>query len=387
MNRNNPIDLFLADFTNENTIIAYRSFLNKYFETIGKKSTNYFTDTKTLKDYETDIKVFWNDIKTRSPPSRNLRLNVVKNLFEDNNININKSFFKKLRRRVKGTKPQTQKHIPTKKEMKKLFLHTDVFSKALFLFSLSSGMRIEEILQLEPNDIDMSSEPVKINIRGKIAKNGNPRITFITNEAKNSLEAWLKERNNYIKRALWKTKNFSHYELNPNDNRIFPMQYNKPRDTFINILKKENMYKIDNNTNRTLTGIHELRGYFKTNLEHNGMPTAIIEQLMGHDGYCPNYRQFTEEQLKKHYTDNATALIINSSEEQLKEVEKLKKELEDFKQIIKAIGIIKTKKGDIYQREDRIDDNVFFPVLTKTKNAKPLYIDKNGNEFELISKN
>ena len=86
-----------------------------------------------------------------------------------------------------------------------MLLHGDIKDKALFLFLSTSGTRIDECLKITIPMVDLKHDPVMIKLPGTITKTGDPRITFISNEAKYYLLSWLKIREKYIKSAIRKT--------------------------------------------------------------------------------------------------------------------------------------------------------------------------------------
>jgi len=70
----------------------------------------------------------------------------------------------------------------------------------------SSGMRIDEALNITLKDIELDESPVKINISGSITKTGNSRIAFFSHEAKEAIQEWLKERRTYLVNAAKKSR-------------------------------------------------------------------------------------------------------------------------------------------------------------------------------------
>lgn len=66
-------------------------------------------------------------------------------------------------------------------------------------------MRIGEALKLKLGDVELDKDIGKVNIRGEYTKTGNPRIAFISSEAKEAIEEWLKVRANYINGAMGKS--------------------------------------------------------------------------------------------------------------------------------------------------------------------------------------
>jgi len=168
---------FLQGFPNEKTQTSYGSALLKYFEVIGAEPDNYLIDIRELSNgeknkimdrYEDDITKYWSYLnKKYAPKSANNYTNVIKIFFRDNRIYFNEGLWQRLRKRGKGNYAVTQDRAPEPYELRKIMTHTDAKGKALFLTLVSSGMRIGEALELEPDDIDFNYNPTKINIRAE----------------------------------------------------------------------------------------------------------------------------------------------------------------------------------------------------------------------------
>ena len=82
--------------------------------------------------------------------------------------------------------------------------------KALILLGASSGLRAEELYQLEPEDIDLENRIVYVKhepANGKTTKTGKSRISFFNEEAKQALIEYLQFFNNgcKLKRLFGKT--------------------------------------------------------------------------------------------------------------------------------------------------------------------------------------
>jgi len=82
--------------------------------------------------------------------------------------------------------------------------------KALILLGASSGLRAEELYQLEPEDIDLENRIVYVKhepANGKTTKTGKSRISFFNEEAKQALMEYLQFFNNgcKLKRLFGKT--------------------------------------------------------------------------------------------------------------------------------------------------------------------------------------
>jgi len=61
----------------------------------------------------------------------------------------------------------------------------------IILMACSSGMRIGEIIQLKLSDVDFTTTPATITIRGVTTKTREARLTHISSEAANSLKDYL----------------------------------------------------------------------------------------------------------------------------------------------------------------------------------------------------
>ncbi|MEM2027605.1 MAG: site-specific integrase [Candidatus Bathyarchaeia archaeon] len=91
----------------------------------------------------------------------------------------------------KGSRALMLDKVPSNAELRQILNHMDAKGRSLFLVLASSGMRIGEALKLMVEDVDLASEPPRINIRGEYTKTGNPRIAFISSEAKETIQEWL----------------------------------------------------------------------------------------------------------------------------------------------------------------------------------------------------
>jgi len=235
-------------------------------------------------------------------------------------------------------------------------------------------MRIDEVLQLIQDDIDMDNTPVKINIRGTTTKSGNPRLSFISNEAKEALEEWLKVRDDYLLTSYRRSRNKISKEgkklfvvekrnerlfpklfvVEKRNERLFPFTYAPTRKAWINLILKSGFDKKDPTTKRYRTHIHVLRKYFRTRMALE-IPVDVVEALMGHEGYLTQaYRQYSEEQLGELY--NKAVHNVNVFEiqpdlsginQELDDVKRenirMKQEMHELRNMISEIGDQKLK--------------------------------------------
>jgi len=303
-----PIEKFLDTYRSKRTKQTYSSHLNVYFQFLKVKPETYFTKKR---DYIEDVTKWLEYNQKCAPLTRASRMNCIRSFLEDNDVIIPKKKWKQYQRKQKANKPITLDRIPTNQELKEILSHSDAKARALILVASSSGMRISEILKLEPDDIDLKSELPKVYVR--YAKFEKPRICFISNEAKNSLIEWYKVRDKFLKAAVSKCntrKNPIAYK-NADDKRIFPINYQTFCNIWHRILRDAGLNEKDKSTGFHRLHIHTLRKFYKTRLLNAGMQEAQIRKLMGQsDSLGDSYDRFTEEDLKNSYKTHVKSLSV-----------------------------------------------------------------------------
>jgi integrase len=307
----------------------YGWILNQYFKELQQNPDTYFNQKR---DYKKDITDWWDQHIDEVPKTRNTKLSILHNFFEHNEIIFPKKFWIGLRRKKKGSRAATLDRVPTPTEFKNMLLHGDIKDKALFLFLSTSGMRIDECLKVTIPMVDLKHDPVMIKLPGTITKTGDPRITFISNEAKYYLLSWLKTREKYIKSAIRKTKHLC--DKKSDDNRVFPFSYDVARTRWNYLLKKIDLSDKDPATNRYIIHIHCLRKLFMSQMKLE-VPTVIPEALAGHEEYLDEaYRRFTQDQLAEYYKKAEAKLTILESQPDLSGInESLKEKDEEIAQL------------------------------------------------------
>ncbi len=374
----NKIEEFLEDYPSNSTRSAYKAHLNKFFNTIEADPEQYFNNGR---DHEQDVKIFWKAIIDEPPCTRKMRLSTVKIFLAENDVNIKPKVWKNFRKRAKGNRPVTQDIVPTNIQLKKILAHGGIKERSLFLIASSSGMRIDEILHLKESDIDLNSKPVKINIRGETTKTGNPRIAFMSEEAKTYLEEWLKVRKEYLRVSV-KRANFKHYTKTADNPYIFPFTYATAYVIWNRLTRKAGFTEREERTNRHKMHIHTLRKYYRTRMSLE-IPVDVVEALMGHEGYLTQaYRRYSQEQLAELYEKAMHTIAVfdlpadtRDLEERLAEKDEeiyyLKKEMKEVK-----VDMEQRQKQEQEQRQrlEKIDSR--FSEVLKDKDIQKLLIQK-----------
>lgn len=314
---------------------GYRWILNEYFRELKQDPNTYFKNQRR-RDYKKDITTWWDNHIHEVPKTRNTKLSVMHTFFDHYEIMYPKAFWLGLRRQKKGSRAATLDRVPTTQEFKSMLEHGDIKDKALFLFLMTSGMRVNECLKVTIPMVRMNNDPVLIKLPGSITKTGDPRITFITDEAKHYLEAWLRIRQKYIDTAIKKTQHLCKKQYE--DNRVWPFTYDVVWTCFNRLTAKIGIDERDQETKQKRHIVHpySLRKFFLSQMKLD-VPAVIPEALAGHEKYLDeSYRRFSPEELGAYYKKAEARLTILGSTPDLSglhsDIEALKKENTELKE-------------------------------------------------------
>lgn len=181
--------------------------------------------------------------------------------------------------------------LPAKEDLKKVLSSCNLRAKTIIILLSSSGLRVGELRNLKISDTDLNLEPGVIKIKGLTAKERKSRTTFLSTEAKQTLQTYLEHR-----------KNNGHQITD--DSFIFTtndgtqMSYQNLQFILNNVFKKVSKKE----GKRYGLHAHSLRKFFKTQLISAGVPGPIVDRLVGHARYLAReYELYTEDQLKEWY--------------------------------------------------------------------------------------
>jgi integrase len=220
--------------------------------------------------------------------------------------------------------------------------HVDIKGKALILVLASSGLRINEALTLPLEDVDLNAKPAVITIRGENAKNGDNRITFMSAEAVQAVNEWLKVRPDYIRAAANKNNGLiksgrGSPKTTEDDGRLFPFTDQTASVLWDNALTKAGLLSRDKSTNRKQLHYHQFRKFFISQLALI-VSKEVPETLAGHEGYLTDaYRRYTKKQLAEEYLKGQHLLTIQAPKE-LQEMEsEFKAKMQTHSDIIESL--------------------------------------------------
>ena len=266
-------------------------------------------------DYVSDLIHFVTYLDKYSQNSKTLHLSTTILWLELNDVTLKRAQIDFIKSGAGKRRTETEGHILTHEEIKRWYESLSRLGRVVLLVQLSSGMRLGEVLGLEPGDVDLDKGIVWVRRSGpktKIPKNQKQRITFLTEEALYSVREWLTYRDTWVDQACRKFNGRT--KKNMVDTRIFPASHNTIQEAYTRGLKKIGLYERDENTDRATVTSHSVRKYFNSQLKM-GMPDALVEKLIGHAGYMGGiYDQWNVEQLKSEYDKYSYLVSIFASE-------------------------------------------------------------------------
>jgi len=362
------VSKFLNEYKNWNSFRNNRTALKCFFAFIYGESSidldaldgqaeRYFSEER---DFEADVSGFLGSLDGEAPKTIRAKISGVRCWLVENKVELGTIFWRRIRRRIKGSRARTIDKIPTPAELRKLLMHLPIQGQALTLTLESSGMRIGESLKITEDDLDLDADPCKIQVRGEITKTGDPRITFISSEAKERVQEWLTVKQAYINSAVKK----SHWHVKQaNDPRVFPFADVTFYLMWTKALKNAGLYKRDSSTKRATLHPHSLRKFFRAKL---GLviPVDVVEALMGHGEYLTEvYRKYPdpEKTLREYYVKGANSLLVFSDAQNLTEMQQqLEEQKSQTQQIINSIVVenmaLKQESKELKDRLKRLEE-------------------------------
>lgn len=176
--------------------------------------------------------------------------------------------------------PKVNRFPLTRKIIKDFVKNASKFYRILYLIQSSSGMRINESIQLQKEDFDFSGPIPIITIPAKYTKIKQERLSFISKEAFFYLKKY--GINEY----------FSKEGLNLNAVEFYFWSLRKKLG-YVERYDESINYKIN---------IHSFRAYMRTIAGKHSPNADMIEAIIGHTGYLKQYVRMEKEDLLKYYT-------------------------------------------------------------------------------------
>jgi len=267
-----------------------------------------------------------------APKTRSLYTSLVITYFEDCcNLSLSGLQKKMMRKAVKEkVRAVTVDANPTREMIRNIINHCNERHTAEILISVSSGLRFGEILQLQHDDIDYTTIPVTIHLRGETTKSGEPRITYLSTEAVDALKAYYRVRDSMIQKSD-REKRRGRPNCVTDTSLIFPWSMNNEGKLISDAIVLAGYTEKDKRTGRYKVHFHLWRKYFLTQAKRYANP-AFVEAWAGHSGYLSSsYHRPSDEEDRAEYLKAEIALTINIPDDYMQIKLEQSEELDDLR--------------------------------------------------------
>jgi integrase/recombinase XerD len=155
-----------------------------------------------------------------------------------------------------------------------------VRDRAMVLLLLRTGMRIGELLNTRVLDVNMKEQKISIF---ESEKNHSGRVVYFSDDARDALKAWLKNRNQSVELLFYGQKGKA-------------LSYPAARMMFVKYLARAGL------SHKGYT-LHALRHTYATELLNARMPLECLEKLMGHTSLevTRRYARLTDKTREEEY--------------------------------------------------------------------------------------
>jgi site-specific recombinase XerC len=264
--------------------------------------------------------------------------------------------WKKITRGLPRGKNYADDRIPTIEEIRKLLEYPDRRIKAIIYTMASSGIRLGawdylRVGHIRPIEREGEVVAAKIIV---YAKEDEEYFSFISKEALESLQSWLRYReesgeliddNSWLMRDLWDTR--------VAQGRGFATKPKKLASSGIKRLIERAIWaqglrkKLEDGKKRhPFSAIHTYRKWFETRCEIAGMKPINIEKLLSHSiGISNSYYRPTENELLEDYLKVSDLLQIDKQSQLEKELNQYQAKNQEESYII---------KGKLQDRDEQI---------------------------------
>jgi integrase len=278
------------------------------------------------------------------------RIITVKNFFEYNDIEISPQKFK-----LKVSFPKTifrhKKAIDKEDIIKILNGCYDLRLRTYVMLLASTGLRATEALSIRLKDLDITSEPAKLIIRGEYTKTKVDRYVFLTKEVKGQIKIWLDYKYR-TRRISYKDKDtgrgITEYrtpEKKPYGLIFSINQTDKSKPEFLYItlgaIFAKTLDRIgignreDENEIRRKITLHSFRRYVKTTIFDLGY-ADYSEWFIGHSGSTYWRKKDNEKaDIFKKIEPYLTFLNVPQLERQGADLQTKIEELQDINQVLR----------------------------------------------------
>jgi integrase len=301
-------------------------------------------------DVLNDYCIFLQNNYNIAPVTFRNRIITVKSFLEYNDVEISPRKFK-LKVRFPKTIFRHKEAIDKGDIIKILNGCSNLRLKTYVMLLASTGLRATEALSIRFKDLDISSEPAKLFIRGEYTKTKVDRYVFLTREVKEQIKIWLDYKYR-TRRICYKDKETGRsiteyrtpekkpygliFSINQTDKSKPELLYINLGAIFAKTLDRIGMgTKEDENETRRKITLHSFRRYVKTTISDLGY-SDYSEWFIGHSGSTYWRKKDNEKaEIFQKIEPYLTFLNVQQLKRQGADLETKIEELKDINQVLR----------------------------------------------------
>jgi integrase len=239
-------------------------------------------------------------------------------------------------------------------------------AKAIISFLISTGCRAGETSMIRLSEV----KDDVVTIRNEIAKGGHGGKVYLTSEAREYLDIWLKGRDQYIAEANEMTKRLLSAHTGQStvsrkdigkpvtrpvkDDRLFACSYSTMNKIFARLYNN-----IDGEQGKygAMCTPHSCRKYFRTHAVKT-MSIDLVEGIMRHTGYLnSSYVRMTDEDRRSQFHAGEPALYITRADHRIQTaaMDALKKDNQELRATLQRIEMKQQEKQQEMNEVDKME--------------------------------
>jgi len=313
------------------SVRTYIDYLQIFFRWLGKSPEEALQQVKDFKNVANDFIDYLSMERKWAPGTVKLARSALKKWLDVDDVVVE---WKKVEP-PKVWRVERDR-LPRKEEIRELLATADLASRTMVLILVSSGLRIGTLVELRMKDVKMEYSCPLITVRPEAAKMRQGYVTFMSHEAKASLQAYIKERELHGEKITGES-----YVITKERPLGEPITTKAVIDRWHKLLNVGGM-AVKNRKWYDLR-VHVLRKYFKSWATLSGVPGDLVESFLGHRTgikqvyFIPGIEDTSNsdvmEKIMAEYEKALPALTIFSEEEKVKVLEG---KIEEQKRILEA---------------------------------------------------
>lgn len=322
----------------DKTIEGYRKVLKSFADFLGVPLTEIHRHLLV-----SNLLKYAGSRKGRSDAGTKTNLSILRRYFTMNGVKFDEMEFNAVKPKVVKEHNDKPLELAT---LQKMMDQTDVHGRAIISFLVSTGCRADETCNILLSDVRGDV----VTIRNEIAKGRHGGNVYLTSEAREFLDIWLREREDYIRIADARMKPLvkkCHARQRPvKDQRLFAISYTSLNKKWARLFDavdgSTGKYHRDNT-------IHSCRKFFRTNAARTMHPD-LVTGLMRQTGYLDSlYVRMTDAEKYQQFKKGEAALFITRADHRVQsgKLSALEKELETLRQENAGFENMKSQMEDM----------------------------------------